>query len=248
MTFDYTTVLVALAVFFAGYVKGATGMGFPLIATPMLTLILDVRLAIVVQLLPGVLMDLGQVFRNGLPTAIIRRFAPMFFFAVAGVFLGTWKLATLPLWQLNLILGTLVTFFAILGWCRFTLTSSSRAESILSPVVGFVGGFLLGVSNSMGPPVAVYLHSLKLDKTEFVKAIGTVFIMTKFWQIVAIATWNLFSFAAFKMSLFVTSFVLVSFYLGLKTHDRVDQATFNRLILVLLSVIGVSLIYRALYA
>lgn len=247
MVFDSTLVFVGLAVFFAGYVKGATGMGFPLIATPMLTLILDIRMAVVVLVLPGVVMDLGQIFRNGFPTATFRRFASMFFFLFAGVFLGTWELATLPLWKLNLIMGVVVTLFAAFGWCRLGgVTTSRKAESILSPVVGLVGGFLLGVSNAMGPPVALYLHSLKLDKTEFVKAIASAFIMAKFWQIIAIAAWDLFSFEAFKLSLLVTAFILVSFYLGLKTHDRVDQATFNRVILVLLSVVGVSLIYRAL--
>ena len=116
----------------------------------------------------------------------------------------------------------------------------------MSPVMGFTGGLCLGLTNTMGPVMAVYLHGLRLDKTDFVKAISTAFIMAKFWQIVAISTWGLFTVAALKLSLFVTTFVLVSFYLGLRAQDRIRQQTFNRAILVLLIGTGLTLVYRAL--
>ena len=41
-------------------------------------------------------------------------------------------------------------------------------------------------------------------------------------------------------------FVLVSFYLGLRTQDRIRQQTFSRAILALLMLSGVTLIYRVL--
>lgn len=248
MALDGTLVLVAGTLFFAGFVKGATGMGFPLMATPMLTLLLDIRMAIVVLLLPSVVMDLSQIFRGGFPAAIFRRFSSMFLFALAGVFLGTWELARLPLWVLNLILGTVVILFAGSGLFAFTLATPRRAEPVMSPVMGFAGGFSLGLTNTMGPVMALYLHGLGLPKADFVKAISTTFIMAKFWQVAAISTWGLFTAEAVKLSLFVTAFVLVSFYLGLRAQDRIRQKTFNRAILVLLIGTGLMLVYRALNA
>ena len=248
MELDGTLALVAAAIFVAGFVKGATGMGFTLIATPMLTLLLDIRTAIVVLLLPGVVMDLGQVFRHGVPTATLRRFSSMFLFALAGVFLGTWELTQLPLWVLNLILGTVVILVAGAGLFSFTLVTPPRAERLMSPVMGFAGGFLLGLTNTMGPIMAVYLHGLRLDKADFVKAISTAFIMAKFWQVVAVSTWGLVTVEAVKLSLFVTAVILASFYLGLKAQDRIRQETFNRAILVLLIFAGLMLIYRTVNA
>ena len=245
MELDGTLGLVAAAIFFAGFVKGATGMGFPLIATPMLTLLLDIRMAIVVLLLPSVLMDLGQMFRRGIPTAILRRFSSMFLFALAGVFLGTWELTRLPLWTLNLILGSVVILFAGAGLFAFTLTTSPRAEAVMSPVMGFAGGFCLGLTNTMGPVMALYLQGLRLDKADFVKAIATAMIMAKFWQVVAISAWGLFTVEALKLSLFVTAFILASFYLGLRAQDRIRQQTFNRAVLVLLVLAGAMLVHRA---
>jgi hypothetical protein len=44
----------------------------------------------------------------------------------------------------------------------------------------------------------------------------------------------------------VTLFVLLGFYGGLKTQDRINQQTFSRGLLVLLFVIGLTLVLRAL--
>ncbi len=248
MEIDATRILVAAAIFFAGFVKGATGMGFPLIATPMLTLLLDIRTTIVVLFLPSVVMDLGQLFRRGMPGAILRRFSSMFLSALAGVFLGTWELTQLPLWALNLILGTVVVLFAGVGLLSFNFTAPPRAERLLSPVMGFAGGFCLGLTNAMGPVMALYFHALRLDKGDFVKAISTAFIMAKFWQVIALSTWGLFTVEAVKLSVLVTGFILVSFWLGLRIQDRVPQRAFNRAVLVLLVVAGLTLMYRALNA
>jgi len=48
------------------------------------------------------------------------------------------------------------------------------------------------------------------------------------------------------LSLEVTLFVLLGFYVGLKVQDRVNQQTFNRGLLLVLFVIGVVLLVRSL--
>jgi len=88
MSFDLTTLLVAAALLLAAFTKGTTGMGFPLIATPMVTLLLDIRTAIVILIFPNIVMDITQIFRGSLPREILRRFSWLFFFTVGGVFSG----------------------------------------------------------------------------------------------------------------------------------------------------------------
>ena len=70
MSFDLTNVLVGLALLLAGFVKGASGMGFPLIATPTVALLLDIRVAITILIIPNIVMDVAQVFRGGFPLAL----------------------------------------------------------------------------------------------------------------------------------------------------------------------------------
>ena len=246
MPFDTTTIAVGAALLLAAFVKGTSGMGFPMIATPMVALILDIRTAVVILIIPNLIMDATQIFRGRLSTEIFRRFKWLLLWTVAGVFLGTKVLVMLPGWILNLTLG--ITILAFVGWSlvKIEFEISPRLEKFLSPAVGLVGGFLNGMTNAAGPAPAIYLYSLRLRKLEFIKSIATIFIVTKLAQLVAVSTWHLFAPATLKLSLEVTLFVLAGFYLGLKTQDRVNQETFNRALLVILFVIGVVLIWRSL--
>jgi uncharacterized membrane protein YjfL (UPF0719 family) len=79
-----------------------------------------------------------------------------------------------------------------------------------------------------------------------VKSIATIFVVTKISQLVAISTWNLFNWATMTLSIQVLLFTLAGFYAGIQAQDRVNQQTFNRGLLALLSLIGLILIGRAL--
>jgi hypothetical protein len=246
MTFDLTHVLVGAALLVAAFVKGATGLGFPLIATPTIALLLDIRTAVTVLILPNLFMDSAQVIRDGIPYDVFRRFSSLIVPTIIGVFLGTMVLVKTPLWVLNLCLGVMVLVFVASNLLKFDLTISPRAEKILSPIFGFISGFLNGMTNAAGPSLAIYLYSLKLEKRTFVKSIATIFMITKLSQLVAISTWNLFNWETITLSVQVLLFTLTGFYAGIKAQDRVNQKNFNRGLLVLLSAIGVTLLLRAL--
>ena len=246
MSLDATYILVGSALLIAAFVKGATGLGFPLIATPMVALLLDIRTAITILILPNLFMDSAQVMRGGFPYEVFRRFANLIAPTIIGVFLGTMVLVKLPLWMLNFCLGIMVLVFVFANLMKLRFIVSLRAEKILSPLFGFVSGFLNGMTNAAGPTLAIYLYSLKLEKHAFVKSIATVFIVTKISQLVAISTWNLFNWETMSLSVQVLLFTLAGFYAGIKAQDRVNQQTFNRGLLVLLFLIGLILIGRAL--
>ena len=144
---------------------------------------------------------------------------------IIGVFLGTMALVNTPLWILNLCLGMLVLVFVLSSLLKFDFSVSPRWEKILSPVFGFLSGFLNGLTNAAGPALAIYLYSLKLEKRNFVKSIATIFVTTKLTQLVAISTWNLFNWDTISLSVQVLLFTLVGFYAGIKAQDRVNQRT-----------------------
>lgn len=246
MAFDSTTILVGVSLLIAALVKGTTGLGFPMIATPTVTLLLDMRTAVTILIIPNIVMDIAQAFRGSFPTAVFRRFVWLILLTIIGVFFGTRLLVTLPLWVLNLSLGIMVLAFVASNLVRFDFHIPPRIEGLLSPIVGVIGGFLNGMTNAAGPALAIYLYSLKLPKKEFIKSIATIFIVTKLTQLVAISTWNLFTISRLLLSLEVTLFILAGFYAGLKIQDRVNQKTFNRALLILLSVIGIVLVVRSL--
>ncbi|HEY7165759.1 MAG TPA: sulfite exporter TauE/SafE family protein [Candidatus Binatia bacterium] len=246
MELNSTTLLVFVCLLAAAFMKGVTGMGFPLIATPILTLLLDIRSAVVVLIVPSMLMDVTQISRGVFPVALVKRLFGFVLLGVIGAYLGTGFLVTLPLWILNLCLGSAVLIFVAINLLQPDLKISSNAEKVLSPMVGFGAGFLNGMTNVSGPVLAMYFYGLKLSKTEFVKAAAVIFFILKCGQIVALSSWNQFTWPLFRLSLMLIVLLCAGFYAGLKTQDRVNQRIFNHGLLFILLIIGVTLVFRAL--
>jgi uncharacterized membrane protein YjfL (UPF0719 family) len=71
-------------------------------------------------------------------------------------------------------------------------------------------------------------------------------VITKVAQLIAVSTWNLFNWNTMTLSVQVVLFTLLGFYVGLKIQDRVNQKTFSRGLMALLTLIGVILVARAL--
>jgi uncharacterized membrane protein YfcA len=239
-------VLIALTLLAAAFVKGTTGMGFPLIATPILALATDVQSAIGILLIPQITMDLLQMFRGGSPFRLMRRFASLLVCCVLGVFVGTELLFTVPAWVVTLAIGLMLIAFVVSNALRVQVRVSPRHELFLSPLVGVAGGILNGVTNAAGPVMALYLFGLGLEKRDYVRALTSILLTEKVSQLIAVSRWEALTASIVQISLAVTAFVMLGFYIGLKVVDRVDQRLFNRAILVLLGTIGVLFTYRGL--
>ena len=84
---------MAAVVLGAAFVKGAIGFGFPALGTPLLSLLVDVKTAVVVLILPNIVMDGIQFARRGTPLATVRRFWVLLAAGALGTVLGTRALA-----------------------------------------------------------------------------------------------------------------------------------------------------------
>ncbi|MFT5176207.1 MAG: putative membrane protein YfcA, partial [Gammaproteobacteria bacterium] len=78
----------ALILAFAGLVHGTLGLGFPVLATPLLALMVDVRLAILITLLPTATVNLGSIIQGGNWSESIGRFWPLALYSVIGGVVG----------------------------------------------------------------------------------------------------------------------------------------------------------------
>ena len=65
-------------------------------------------------------------------------------------------------------------------------------------------------------------------------------------QLAAVAHYGLLSWGLFKVSVGLTAIALVGFWVGLQVQDRLDQARFNRAVLVFLAILGLWLIIRSI--
>jgi uncharacterized membrane protein YfcA len=240
-----TLLLSALGVLVAAFIKGAIGIGFPTLATPLLSLVVDVKTAVVVLILPNIVMDGIQLVRRGAPLRTVRRLAVLLGFGAAGMVLGTGILIVLPPPRVLLVLGVFVLLFVALNATPVRPRVPARWEWWLSPLVGLVAGIVGGITNVPGTPLAIYFYALRMDKDEFVRSVAVSFLVYKLVQLGAVSSFGLLSWRLVAVSAGLTVVGLAAFRLGLAVQDRLEQGAFNRLVLVFLAGLGVALVIRA---
>jgi uncharacterized membrane protein YfcA len=237
--------LLALAVALAAFVKGAIGFGFPTLGTPLLALIVDVKTAFLVLIVPNIVMDGIQLVRAGAPAATARRLASLVVFGAAGMVLGTHLLASLASSTVMLILGAFILAFVALSVTRLSPRVPPRWEPWASPVVGFVAGVVGGVTNVPGTPLVLYFYALGLGKHEFVSAVAFSFVLYKLVQLGAVSWYGLMSWSLMGWSVVLTGAALGGFAVGLRVQDRLEPQTFNRAVLAFLAALGGWLVIRS---
>ena len=111
-------IVFALAIGFAGLVHGTLGLGFPLVATPLLALVVDVRSAILITLLPTITVNVLSVVRGGELNTSVGRYWPLACYAVAGSVVGSKLLAVLDPRPFKLLLACLVLMYLLVTHLR----------------------------------------------------------------------------------------------------------------------------------
>lgn len=229
----------------AGVVKGVIGMGLPLVALPVLAYMMPVPQAIAVLSLPVILSNLVQAIQGGYFRGVIRRFWPVMIALVLGVLLGVQLLISLEARMLYLLLGIAITGMALmtLSSPRFTLSPSQ--ERPVGYGICFVAGVLGGLSNLPGPPLALYLVALRLEKNFFISAASTFFVLNSVPLYASLTLHDILGWYELLLSAFALVPVFGGVFLGQWVRKFISQARFQVVVLVTLVVIGLSFVWRA---
>jgi uncharacterized membrane protein YfcA len=232
---------------FASFIKGAIAFGFPLVATPLLALLVDVKTGVALSIVPNVVMDAIQLGRGGDLFATARRVGVLLVFGFVGTVVGTRSLAIMPAGVALAILGVVVLGFVALNATGFAIRIPATWETWLSPPIGLAAGFLGGVTNVPGTLLVIYFSALGMDKYEFVRSVALCFMSYKLIQLAAVSYYGLLTWPLLGASVVLTLVGLGAFWLGLRVQDALPERIFNRAVLVFLGLLGLSLVARSVW-
>lgn len=239
-------VLAALALFAGGAVKGLVGIGIPLVSISLLSLFLPLPDAVTLLSVPMIVANVWMSFAGNhfLPT--LRRFWPLVLAMFAGTAVGANVLAALDLAALNLLVGIFVVVFCLSSHVNPALRLPDRYEVGAGMVAGGIGGFMGGLSALFGPPLIMYLTSLRLDRDTFVGVISSIYLCCSITLVIALGSVGVMSRAELAESVIACVPLLLGVWIGRRFRSRVDEALFRKLLLVALLGVGVRLIAIAL--
>lgn len=242
--------LAALSIaMLGGFVKGVVGFAMPMVLISGLSTFLAPELALAGLILPTLVTNGPQAFRQGIGAAIASAHRFRIFLLVGGVVLvGTAQLVRLlPISVLLLMIGFVVTAFVLVqlaGW-RFTLP---RQRADVEAGVGAVAGVMGGLAGVWGLPTVMYLTALGTEKAEQMRIQGVIYGLGALALVGAHVSSGVLRAETVPLSAALILPALVGQRLGTRVLDRIDQALFRRATLLVLLVAGLNLIRRALMA
>ena len=232
----------------AGFVKGAVGFAMPLIMISAFSAFLAPEVALAGLILPTLVTNLSQAFRQGVAPAKatawqFRRFliGTVVFIVIAAQFFDS-----IPRMAYLLLLGVPVTAFAALQLAGVPLALRLEHRTRAEWGLGVIGGLYGGVSGIWGPPLLVYLLSIHADKQEAVRAQGVVFLIGAVALLLAHLTTGLANAQTLAFSAALVVPAQIGMALGFRLQDRLPQALFRRWTQALLVVTGMNLVLQAL--
>ena len=242
---DLNSALIMLLALGAGaVVKGATGMGLPLVALPVLTAVFGLQHAVGLMTIPLIVTNAWQVWRFRAEAGSPRlAFMPLFLVGGAlGIMLGTWALTSLPERLLVLGLGCILIAYVALRLATPHWALSLVMAKRYGPLAGLGGGTLQGATGISAPIGVTFIHAMGLDRAAHVYAVSAMFLLFSLVQLPALWLAGVMQPLWLLQGLLALVPILLFMPIGQWISGRLSRAAFDRMILIFLGIIGLKMV------
>ena len=236
--------IMGLALAAGAVVKGATGMGLPLVALPVLTAVFGLTHAVGLMVIPLIVTNAWQTWRFRTEARSDRMaFLPLFLVAgVGGILVGVWLLTNLPERVLVTGLGIILIAYVLLRLFKPHLSLSQVAAKRFGPLAGAGGGILQGATGISAPIGVTFIHSMSLERDAHVFAVSAMFLVYAVTQLPAMWAAGAMRPEWLLQGVLALVPILIFMPIGQAIAGKLSRRAFDRLILTFLGVIGLKMV------
>lgn len=237
-------VLASAAIFVGCFFATVSGFGFALISTPLLSLVLSPKEAIIIIPLLTVLLRILTMYQvrkdfDGKTLAYIS------VGWIMGILPGSYVLKIISVAHLQVFLGVVLLGACWLMGKKYYVEIKNKNLGRIG--AGFLAGFF-GTSTSVaGPPMVLYFLNEKLDSTHmranliWVFGVGNLLI-----TIMNFMCGNAKALGNINTVLMLVPTVMVAAYVGNKAFEHLNQELFRKLSLAIICVGGILVLYNGI--
>jgi uncharacterized protein len=229
--------------FTSALVQGIAGFGGSLVAMALLPLVWEIRTAVGVSTVFGIVLTMFLAFqlRAHMQRAEI---VPMVVAGAVGVPLGVSFLHGVEVRWVIATLGVILLVHA--GWSLVGHKAGARVGRWAAPLAGFVGGMLSGAFSTAGPPALMYATARNWPRDTFRANLQAFFLSTSTFSLVGFVMTDVVTLDTMRINLTLLPALALGGWLGHRISGRIDQERFRRGVLVALLLMGCNYLFRAL--
>lgn len=240
---------LALAVAFgAGAIKGVVGFAMPLIMISGLSSILPPEMALAGLILPTLITNLLQAFRQGVGAAwrSVRQYQRFLLTGLVFLLAAAPLVRVVPGATMTLLIGVPVFLFALASLAGRGLRLPGNPPQAVEFLLGALAGFFGGISGVWGPPLVAWLSARNVEKRDAMRVLGVTFLLGAIALFLAHLASGVLNAQTLPFSAAMVLPALLGMALGRALSDRFDQAAFRRATFIVLMIAGANLIRRGL--
>jgi uncharacterized membrane protein YfcA len=220
---------IVLVMAIAGLMQGALGLGFPTVATPLITMVTDIRTAIILVLLPCIATVALNLVRGGSLRPVLAEFWMMPVYMLIGAAIGTRLFVVYPDFPYALLLAGVI--FIYLNLDRLGRThwpAMARHRHAYALVFGVMAGVSEGTANVAAPPLIVYYLGIGASPLLLVQALNLCFFTGKATQFATLATVGGVGATQWITTLPLAAVAAAGAWAGIHIRSRIDADTYRR--------------------
>ncbi|MBL0715436.1 MAG: sulfite exporter TauE/SafE family protein [Desulfosarcina sp.] len=236
--------IVGVILIAGGGVHGLLGFGFPLLATPLIAMLFDVRSAMLILLIPTMVINIASIAEGGRWRFSIGPFWPLALCVAVGSVGGTRLLIGSDPAPYKLLLAAVLLFYLGIQQrgLRMPWIRTHPLPAML--VFGLLAGFLAGTVNAAVPALIIYALELGLAPLVTVQVFNFCFLTGKLAQAFTFGAAGLLTGRIILMTLPAALLALAGLWAGARLRSRVRTDTYRRWLRRTLLVIAIFLMIQ----
>ncbi|MBI4093581.1 sulfite exporter TauE/SafE family protein [Candidatus Kaiserbacteria bacterium] len=233
---EYWFLLIAFCAEIAGTVAG---FGSSTLAIPLSLFIFDFETALVLVAFLHIFGNVGRLtfFRHGLDTTILIRFGVP---SVIATLIGAVLVSYISQDILKGILGAFLVLYVALSWSK---NFSFGATTPIMLAGGGLSGFLAGLIGTGGALRGAFLTAFGLPKEKYIATAAAVALAVDITRIPVYVSQGFLDPAFYWMLPVLFVIALCGSFIGKRIVTHIPQATFRRVVLAAILLIGLKFLY-----
>ncbi len=239
-----THLYIPLIFLAAGFTQGVCGFGSALVAMPLLLFFMDVKMAVPLCMLNGLIITafLSLQLRRHVDW---QKIIPLFIGCLPGIYAGVRFLKEADSNLIKLLLGIMLVSYSL--YSLLARPKPVKMKRFWPYLAGFGTGVIGSAFSAGGPPTIIYITLTGWKKDNMKATLSVFFLLTGILMAAAHAATGLTTGPVFRTFGIAAPFVLLGVWLGSICYDRIRRETYLRVILSLLVVMGGVMIGTALF-
>lgn len=238
--------LCALGLLAGSTVKGVAGIGLPLVAVPLLTVLVNLKTAVTMTTVPIIGSNFVQSIQGGRFPHLVKRFWTLLVPLFVAIIVGTRLLVVLPERVLDLIIGTAVISIPLFLHFSPHIRVTRAHERWANPLIGIASGLLGGVSTFYGPPIMLYVFGMRLPKDEFIPTISLMYTVAGVGMLFGIYANAVATLPEIGVAFLMLIPTAIGMWIGRFIHVQLSERRFQQLIVAVYIITGVTFLVDAL--